>query len=87
MVERSRRVDVEGSMGKKMWNTDEFNHVLKVHTEQVRCLIYSCYSKRILIYCDMVERSRRVDVEGSMGKKMWNTDEFNHVLKVHTEQV
>ena len=35
----------------------------------------------------MVDAAKRVDVEGSMAKKQWSTEEFQHVLAVHTEQV
>jgi dynein heavy chain len=35
----------------------------------------------------MVDRSRSVDVETSMATKKWSTDEFQHVLAIHTEQV
>ena len=35
----------------------------------------------------MVDAARKVDVETSMAKKQWSTDEFQHVLTVHTEQV
>ena len=38
-------------------------------------------------YCTMVDHARLVDVDSSMAKKQWSTDEFQHVLAVHTEQV
>ena len=36
MVDQARRVDVDGSMKDREWNTDEFYAVLNQHTEQVR---------------------------------------------------
>ena len=38
-------------------------------------------------YCDMVNQARKMDVERSMQKHVWTTDEFLHVLRVHTDQV
>ena len=35
----------------------------------------------------MVEEARHVDVDGSMARKHWTTEEFHHVLAVHTNQV
>jgi len=36
MVDKSRRVDVDGSLKEREWNTEEFYAVLNQHTEQVR---------------------------------------------------
>ena len=38
-------------------------------------------------FCTMVDGARQVDVEGSMAKKMWSTEEFQHILSIHTDQV
>ena len=38
-------------------------------------------------YCVMVDLSRRVNVGESMANKSWTTDEFQHVLAVHTSQL
>ena len=38
-------------------------------------------------YCDMVDTARKMDVESSMEKQQWTTDEFMHVLRIHTDQV
>ena len=38
-------------------------------------------------YCVMVDKARKVDVEGSMSSKKWSTDEFQHVLAIYSEQV
>ena len=38
MVDKSRRVDVDGSMKEREWATEEFYAVLNQHTEQVRML-------------------------------------------------
>ena len=38
MVDKSRRVDVDGSLKEREWNTEEFYAVLNQHTEQVRIL-------------------------------------------------
>ena len=35
----------------------------------------------------MVDKSRRVDVDGSLKEREWNTEEFYAVLNQHTEQV
>ena len=40
MVDQARKVDVENSMSKKQWSTEEFQHVLAVHTEQVSLLLF-----------------------------------------------
>ena len=36
MVDKSHRVDVDGSMKEREWNTEEFYAVLNQHTEEVR---------------------------------------------------
>lgn len=36
MVDKSRRVDVDGSLKEREWNTEEFYAVLNQHTEEVR---------------------------------------------------
>jgi len=36
MVDKSRRVDVDGSLKEREWDTEEFYAVLNQHTEQVR---------------------------------------------------
>lgn len=38
MVDKSRRVDVDGSLKEREWDTEEFYAVLNQHTEQVRIL-------------------------------------------------
>ena len=38
-------------------------------------------------YCMMVDKARRLDVPESMASKTWTTEEFQHVLAVHTSQV
>ncbi|CAH1791320.1 unnamed protein product [Owenia fusiformis] len=43
------------------------------------------YTERFNQYCQMVDRSRRVDVVNSMSKRPWSTEEFFHVLEKHTE--
>ena len=35
----------------------------------------------------MVDKSRRVDVDGSLKEREWSTEEFYAVLNQHTEQV
>ena len=35
----------------------------------------------------MVDKSRGVDVDGSLKEREWNTEEFYFVLNQHTEQV
>lgn len=38
-------------------------------------------------YGEMVDKARKVDVEGSMAKRQWSTDEFQHVLAIHSDQI
>ena len=38
-------------------------------------------------FCGMVDKSRRVDVDGSLKEREWNTEEFYAVLNQHTEEV
>ena len=38
MVDKSRLVDVDGSLKEREWDTEEFYAVLNQHTEQVRTL-------------------------------------------------
>ncbi|XP_071080158.1 dynein axonemal heavy chain 6-like [Haliotis cracherodii] len=38
-------------------------------------------------FCTMVDQSRSMDVEESMAKRNWSTEEFNHVLAAHSEMV
>ncbi|KAJ7369813.1 hypothetical protein OS493_036330 [Desmophyllum pertusum] len=45
------------------------------------------YSKKFRKFCVMVDKSRRVDVDGSLKEREWNTEEFYAVLNQHTEEV
>ncbi|XP_063958044.1 dynein axonemal heavy chain 6-like isoform X2 [Lytechinus pictus] len=45
------------------------------------------YAKNFEPYTGMVDQARRVDVEGSLQKREWTTEEFNHVLSAHSEMV
>ena len=40
MVDLACGVDVNSSMQKKMWSTEEFQHVLAIHTEQVHSSVH-----------------------------------------------
>lgn len=46
MVDKSRRVDVDGSLKEREWDTEEFYAVLNQHTEQVR--IHSPFESSIV---------------------------------------
>ncbi|XP_023930267.1 dynein heavy chain 6, axonemal [Lingula anatina] len=61
---------------------DELMNYVTQAAEQV-----ADFSENYDKYCLMVEQARRMDVEGSMAKKQWSTDEFQHVLSIHTDQV
>jgi len=50
-------------------------------------IVNICLLQEFNQYCEMVDRARNVDVEGSMAQKKWSTDEFQHVLAVYTQQV
>lgn len=54
MVDKSRRVDVDGSLKEREWNTEEFYAVLNQHTEEVKQAWHS-----ILSFCG-VRRSALV---------------------------
>ena len=48
MVDKARRVDVDGSMKEREWNTEAFHAVLNQHTEEVHswnynALKFDCY--------------------------------------------
>ncbi|XP_075255484.1 dynein axonemal heavy chain 6-like isoform X3 [Convolutriloba macropyga] len=43
------------------------------------------YSVQFDQFCDMVNKSRRVDVDYSMKQKEWLPEDFFHVLSTHTE--
>ncbi|XP_071963333.1 dynein axonemal heavy chain 6-like [Antedon mediterranea] len=43
------------------------------------------YAEDFQDYCEMVERSRHIDVEKSMKRKEWTTDEFHRILASHSE--
>lgn len=48
MVDKARRVDVDGFMKEREWNTEEFHAVLNQHTEEVHSwnyngLKFDCY--------------------------------------------
>ncbi|PFX28824.1 Dynein heavy chain 1, axonemal [Stylophora pistillata] len=45
------------------------------------------FSKKYKKFCVMVDKSRRVDVDGSLKEREWNTEEFYVVLNQHTEEV
>ena len=53
------------------------------------CFIFGfCFaSKKFRKFCVMVDKARRVDVDGSMKEREWNTEEFHAVLNQHTEEV
>ncbi|KAK7488391.1 hypothetical protein BaRGS_00020365, partial [Batillaria attramentaria] len=38
-------------------------------------------------YCLMVDQSQQMNVEESMAKREWSTDDFNQVLATHTEMI
>lgn len=38
-------------------------------------------------YCEMVDKSKALDIDGSMASHEWSTEEFNHVLPTFTEMV
>ncbi|XP_063728306.1 dynein axonemal heavy chain 6-like isoform X2 [Symsagittifera roscoffensis] len=44
------------------------------------------YALQFDTFCDMVNKSRRVDVDYSMKQKEWFPEDFFHVLSTHTEQ-
>ncbi|XP_077989551.1 dynein axonemal heavy chain 6-like [Glandiceps talaboti] len=45
------------------------------------------YAKTFEPFSLMVDKARRVDVDSSMNKREWTTEEFHHVLSTHTEQI
>lgn len=38
-------------------------------------------------FCQMVDQSRKMNVDASMAKKAWSTEEFSQVLATHTEML
>ena len=53
MVDKSRRVDVDGSMKEREWDTEEFYAVLNQQTEQVR-MLYSFGSSIVCMKLDLL---------------------------------
>ena len=52
------------------------------------CVSYSAILlQKFRKFCSMVDKSRRVDVDGSLKEREWNTEEFYAVLNQHTEEV
>ena len=52
----------------------------------VNFFVFVAY-QRYKRFCVMVDKSRRVDVDGSLKEREWNTEEFYAVLNQHTEEV
>ena len=50
MVDQSREMNVEESMAKRQWSTDDFNQVLGTHTEMVCCDVWN----GLTVMCEMV---------------------------------
>lgn len=47
MVDKSRRVDVDGSLKEREWNTEEFYAVLNQHTEEVRQFVLNNFENKV----------------------------------------
>ena len=47
MVDKSRRVDVDGSLKEREWNTEEFYAVLNQHTEEVRQFVQNNFENKV----------------------------------------
>ncbi|KAK3092231.1 hypothetical protein FSP39_000084 [Pinctada imbricata] len=45
------------------------------------------YSANFDQYCGMVDKCQQLNVEESMAKHPWSTDEFSHVLPTHTDMI
>ncbi|XP_070577565.1 LOW QUALITY PROTEIN: dynein axonemal heavy chain 6-like [Ptychodera flava] len=45
------------------------------------------YAKNFDPFSVMVDRARRVNVDVSMDKREWTTEEFHHVLSTHSQQI
>lgn len=56
MVDKSRRVDVDGSLKEREWDSEEFCAVLNQHTEQVRILTL-LYSSILGMKLDRIQNS------------------------------
>ena len=56
MVDNARKVDVDSSMAKKQWSTEEFQHVLAIHTDQIRQMKHMTKRRRLgLIHVRLLE--------------------------------
>lgn len=47
MVDKSQRVDVDGSLKEREWNTEEFYAVLNQHTEEVRQFVLNNFENKV----------------------------------------
>ncbi|XP_033124826.1 dynein heavy chain 6, axonemal-like [Anneissia japonica] len=45
------------------------------------------YAEEFQDYCAMVERSQQIEVEKSMKRKEWSTEEFHRILGSHSEMI
>ncbi|XP_071789676.1 dynein axonemal heavy chain 6-like isoform X2 [Asterias amurensis] len=59
--------------------------VLRLVVENLDAIV--AYSKNFEPYCEMVHSARQVNVEHSMSKRSWTSEEFHHVLSTHTEMI
>ena len=50
-------------------------------------VVCCCVMQNYHQFCVMVDQSREMNVEESMAKRQWSTDDFNQVLGTHTEMV
>lgn len=49
--------------------------------------LFDCLGQNFNQYCEMVDKSKALDIDGSMAQHEWSTEEFNHVLPTFTEMV
>jgi len=62
MVDKSRRVDVDGSLKEREWDTEEFYAVLNQHTEQVRILTL-LYSSILGMKLDRIQNTEYIRIQ------------------------
>ncbi|XP_032239531.2 dynein axonemal heavy chain 6 isoform X3 [Nematostella vectensis] len=77
--------DTELLFGEDADYQSDVSHTIQLVKDEADSVLN--YAKKFRRFCKMVDRSRGVDVDGSLKEREWNTEEFYSVLNLHTEQV
>ena len=63
------------------------NFFLELSSNSGTALRNDFYLQNFNQYCEMVDKSKALDIDSSMASHEWSTEEFSHVLPTFTEMV